>query len=64
MPPPKPETSKLEEKIELDIDLGEDCEIALNEASTEEIVDLAGILGLHSMMNQVRLRALLKYCNQ
>ena len=52
-PPPKAEVnSKLDEKIELDIDLGEEYEMALSSASTEEIVDLAGILGLHSMMNQ------------
>ena len=32
--------------------MGDDTESALNNASTAEIVDLAGILGLHSMMNQ------------
>lgn len=60
IPPPKPKettaAAKLleEDGIELDIDLGdgEDAEAALNGASTAEIVDLAGILGLHSMMNQ------------
>ena len=46
---PKP---RHEDDIELDIDLGEDVEIALSSASTDEIVDLAGIMGLHSMMNQ------------
>ena len=46
---PKP---RHDEEIELDIDLGEDVEIALSSASTDEIVDLAGIMGLHSMMNQ------------
>lgn len=52
-PPPKADVNnKLDEKIELDIDLGEEYEMALSSASTEEIVDLAGILGLHSMMNQ------------
>jgi hypothetical protein len=30
----------------------DDANAALNNASTAEIVDLAGILGLHSMMNQ------------
>ena len=45
--------SKNDEKIALDIDLGEEYEVALGSASTDEIVDLAGILGLHSMMNQV-----------
>ena len=60
IPPPKPKETtaamKLleEDGIELDIDLGdgEDAEAALKGASTAEIVDLAGILGLHSMMNQ------------
>ena len=42
----------MDEEIELDIDFGEETEDALNSASTAEIVDLAGILGLHSMMNQ------------
>ena len=46
---PKP---VLNEDIELDIDLGEDVELALSSATTDEIVDLAGIMGLHSMMNQ------------
>ena len=60
IPPPKPEAATKnddDEKIELDIDLGEECEIALSSASTEEIVDLAGILGLHSMMNQDQFHA-------
>jgi len=61
VPPPKPKetaASKLleEDGIELDIDLGEDADVnaetALKGATTAEIVDLAGILGLHSMMNQ------------
>jgi len=63
VPPPKPQethAAKLleEDGIELDIDLGdEDAESALNGASTAEIVDLAGILGLHSMMNQDQFHA-------
>lgn len=54
IPPPKPEPQNplLDESIELDIDLGEEYEEALASASTSEIVDLAGILGLHAMMNQ------------
>ena len=32
--------------------LGEDEEEALAEASTHDLVDLAAILGFHSMMNQ------------
>jgi tropomodulin len=53
-PSPKPESvaNKFDEKIELDIDLGEECELALSSASVDEIVDLAGILGLHAMINQ------------
>jgi len=43
----------MDETIELDIDLGEEYEEALASAPTSEIVDLAGILGLHAMMNQV-----------
>lgn len=51
--PAKPRQPRLlEEEIELDIDLGEDVELALSSATTDEIVDLAGIMGLHSMMNQ------------
>ena len=42
----------LDDSIELDIDLGEETEKALKEASTNDIIDLAGVLGLHSMMNQ------------
>ena len=60
--PKETAASKLleEDGIELDIDLGEDADVnaetALKGATTAEIVDLAGILGLHSMMNQVRPR--------
>ena len=62
--PKETAASKLleEDGIELDIDLGEDADVnaetALKGATTAEIVDLAGILGLHSMMNQVRPPAL------
>jgi len=42
----------LEESITLDIDFGVDCDEALSSATTSEIIDLAGILGLHSIMNQ------------
>merc|ERR1712012_136981 len=38
--------------IELDIELGDEFELALNDASTQDMVDLAGIMGLHSMINQ------------
>ena len=58
--PPRPEpshSSRDDDPVELDLEGmdGGECELALNAASTDEIVDLAGILGLHSMMNQVRL---------
>ena len=39
-------------KSDIDLGLGEECEKALSSASPEEIVDLAEILGLHSVMNQ------------
>jgi len=53
VPPPKQKPEQFfDEEIELDIDLGDDVEFALNSATTEDIVDLAGIMGLHSMMNQ------------
>jgi len=48
----KKQENKLEETLTLDIELGVDCDLALSNASSDEIVDLAGILGLHSMMNQ------------
>ncbi|XP_037920596.1 tropomodulin isoform X3 [Hermetia illucens] len=51
VPPPKEEKEKeVEEQIA--IDLGEEYEQALTDASQEEIIDLAAILGFHSMMNQ------------
>ncbi|XP_059484570.1 tropomodulin isoform X2 [Neocloeon triangulifer] len=43
-------TAELEEQI--GIDLGDEYETALSGASQEEIIDLAAILGFHSMMNQ------------
>eukprot|EP00096_Caligus_rogercresseyi_P016620 TRINITY_DN936_c0_g1_i4.p1 TRINITY_DN936_c0_g1~~TRINITY_DN936_c0_g1_i4.p1 ORF type:complete len:424 (-),score=188.59 TRINITY_DN936_c0_g1_i4:1697-2968(-) len=56
IPPPEPPRQTLgsgEDDLEgIQLELGDEYEIALNAASTEEIVDLAGILGLHSMMNQ------------
>ncbi len=56
VPPPKPQNllglDVDDDEIELDIDLGEETEEALRSASTNEIIDLAGILGFHAMMNQ------------
>jgi len=36
----------------LDIDLGDEIEMALGDASTQDMIDLAGIMGLHSLINQ------------
>ena len=55
VPPKQPSIMEgygFEDDIELDIDLGEETEAALAEASTHEIIDLAGILGFHALMNQ------------
>lgn len=49
-PPPDQATKDADEKIA--IDLGDEYEQALTDASQEEIIDLAAILGFHSMMNQ------------
>jgi len=49
IPPVKPMTKQEEE---IAIDLGDEYENALTLASEEELVDLAAILGFHSMMNQ------------
>ena len=40
------------EDIELDIELGDEFEMALGDADTNDMIDLAGIMGLHSMMTQ------------
>ncbi|XP_065213803.1 tropomodulin-like isoform X2 [Planococcus citri] len=49
--PPQNANQKGEnEKIAIDLD--DEYEVALNNASQEEIIDLAAILGFHSMMNQ------------
>jgi tropomodulin len=46
VPKPPPETE------EIALDVGDEYERALTDASEEDLVDLAAILGLHSMMNQ------------
>ena len=54
-PPKQPSIMEgygFEDDIELDIDLGEETEEALAEAETSDIVDLASILGFHSLMTQ------------
>ncbi|XP_052128361.1 tropomodulin isoform X1 [Frankliniella occidentalis] len=49
-----PEQSQQERDAEeqIAIDMGDEYEHALNDATQEEIIDLAAILGFHSMMNQ------------
>ncbi|CAM1292127.1 TMOD1 (predicted) [Pycnogonum litorale] len=49
LPKEKPKQND-DEKITLDI--GDEYETALNDASEDQLVDLAAILGLHSMLNQ------------
>ncbi|XP_059056817.1 tropomodulin-1 isoform X2 [Achroia grisella] len=51
IPPPPPEKVRDAEE-QISIDLGDEYEEALGTASQEEIIDLAAILGFHSMMNQ------------
>lgn len=46
---PKP---KQDNDVEVELDLGDDYEQALNSANESELVDLAAILGLHSMLSQ------------
>lgn len=53
-----PENAKQKEQDEqIAIDLGDEYEEALNTASQDEIIDLAAILGFHSMMNQEQYHA-------
>ncbi|XP_041970244.1 tropomodulin-1 isoform X1 [Aricia agestis] len=51
IPPPQPEKMRDAEE-QIAIDLGDEYEQALTGATQEEIIDLAAILGFHSMMNQ------------
>ncbi|XP_050562373.1 tropomodulin-1 isoform X2 [Spodoptera frugiperda] len=51
IPPPAPEKVRDADE-QISIDLGDEYEQALTDASQEEIIDLAAILGFHSMMNQ------------
>ncbi|KAM8706631.1 hypothetical protein ACLKA7_010833 [Drosophila subpalustris] len=51
VPPPR-DARELEVEEQIAIDMGEEYEHALNDATQEEIIDLAAILGFHSMMNQ------------
>ncbi|XP_055325610.1 tropomodulin isoform X3 [Sitodiplosis mosellana] len=49
---PPPDAAQLDADEKIAIDLGDEYEQALTDASQEEIIDLAAILGFHSMMNQ------------
>ncbi|XP_037948291.1 tropomodulin isoform X3 [Teleopsis dalmanni] len=51
VPPPRDER-EIEAEEQIAIDLGDEYEQALTDATQEEIIDLAAILGFHSMMNQ------------
>ncbi|CAG2060641.1 unnamed protein product [Timema podura] len=51
IPPPQSARERNAEE-QIAIDLGDEYETALTDASQEEIIDLAAILGFHSMMNQ------------
>lgn len=42
----------IDEETKILLDLDDDASEALKNASEEDLVDLAGILGLHSMLNQ------------
>ncbi|XP_072396229.1 tropomodulin isoform X3 [Diabrotica undecimpunctata] len=50
--PPPPPAKEQEAEEQIAVDLGDEYEQALTDASQEEIIDLAAILGFHSMMNQ------------
>ncbi|XP_057325463.1 tropomodulin isoform X2 [Microplitis mediator] len=52
VPPPKENLKEKEADEQISIDLGDEYEQALSSATQDEIIDLAAILGFHSMMNQ------------
>lgn len=51
-PPPEPEEPEDPEAHQVEVDLDEEFNNVLDIATEDEIVDLAAILGFHSMMNQ------------
>ncbi|XP_075231843.1 tropomodulin isoform X3 [Lycorma delicatula] len=57
VPPPAQIQAEKEADEQIAIDLGDEYEQALNDATQEEIIDLAAILGFHSMMNQEQYHA-------
>ncbi|KAJ8942663.1 hypothetical protein NQ314_009984 [Rhamnusium bicolor] len=50
--PPPPPAREQEAEEQIAVDLGDEYEQALSSATQDEIIDLAAILGFHSMMNQ------------
>uniref|UniRef100_A0A915B3W9 Tropomodulin n=1 Tax=Parascaris univalens TaxID=6257 RepID=A0A915B3W9_PARUN len=48
----KKEAGGMEMPIELDVDEDDEIDEALNEAHEKDLVDLAGILGMHNLLNQ------------
>lgn len=50
--PPAAPVKEQEADEQIAVDLGDEYEQALSEATQDEIIDLAAILGFHSMMNQ------------
>lgn len=49
---PKAQPTEPKDEIPIMLDLDDDSSKALNSATESDLVDLAGILGLHSMLNQ------------
>lgn len=56
-PPPEPQDDDEVNTNEVEVDLDEEFASVLNTATEDEIVDLAAILGFHSMMNQEQYHA-------
>ncbi|KAG5671122.1 hypothetical protein PVAND_001336 [Polypedilum vanderplanki] len=63
IPPPQEARMQAAEE-QIAIDLGDEYEQALTDATQEEIIDLAAILGFHQMMNQDQYHASLLNKNQ
>ncbi|XP_066986425.1 tropomodulin-1 isoform X6 [Macrobrachium rosenbergii] len=61
VPPPPPEPEEDDEAVakpqEVEIDLDEEIQAVLDTATEDEIVDLAAVLGFHSMMSQEQYHA-------
>ncbi|XP_068223363.1 tropomodulin-1 isoform X5 [Palaemon carinicauda] len=61
IPPPPPEPEEDDDAVakpqEVEIDLDEEIQAVLDSATEDEIVDLAAVLGFHSMMSQEQYHA-------